>query len=168
MKNKLLATLLFAFVAIAVNGQITLPPDGNKKATVSEYIGITEVKISYSRPAVNGREGKIWGQLVHYGFSDLGYGTSKAAPWRAGANENTTIEFSTDVTIEGKSLAKGKYGFFIAMGPEKATLIFSKFNTAWGSFYYDEKEDALRVDVPLENLEESVENLKITMTSLPI
>jgi len=58
---------------------------------------------------------KIWGQLAHYGFSDLAYGTSKAGPWRAAANENTTIEFSSDVTIEGKPLSKGKYGFFIAL-----------------------------------------------------
>jgi tetratricopeptide (TPR) repeat protein len=143
-----------------VNGQITLPADTNKKASVSEYIGITHVKIAYSRPEVKGREGQIWGKLVHYGFADLHYGTSKAAPWRAGANENTTIEFSTDVTIENKPLPKGKYGFFIAMGAEKATLVFSKVNTAWGSFYYDDKDDALRVEVPVLKLNESVERLK--------
>jgi len=160
MKNKLIAIILFAFVTITGNAQITLPPDGNKKASISENIGITKVQMEYSRPAVNGREGQIWGKLVHYGFADLGYGTSKAAPWRAGANENTAIEFSTDVLIEEKPLAKGKYGFFIAMGPEKATLIFSKFNTAWGSFYYDKKDDALRVEVSVKKLEESVERLK--------
>jgi hypothetical protein len=43
--------------------------------------------------------------------------------------------------VEGKPIAAGKYGFFIAMGPEKATLVFSKFSTAWGSFYYDAKDD---------------------------
>jgi hypothetical protein len=143
-----------------VNGQITLPADANKKASVSEYIGITRVKIDYSRPEVKGREGQIWGKLVHYGFADLHYGTSKSAPWRAGANENTTIEFSTDVAIENKPLPKGKYGFFIAMGAEKATLVFSKVNTAWGSFYYDDKDDALRVEVPVLKLNESVERLK--------
>ncbi len=160
MKNNQIATFLFAICSIGLNGQITLPADGNKKASISENIGITEVKMEYSRPGVKGREGQIWGKLVHYGFVDLGYGTSKAAPWRAGANENTTIEFSTDVSIEDKPLAKGKYGFFIAMDPEKATLVFSKFNTAWGSFYYDEKDDALRVEVPVLQLEESVERLK--------
>lgn len=98
--------------------------------------------------------------MVHYGFADLHYGTSKAAPWRAGANENTTIEFSSEVLIEGKALPAGKYGFFIAMGAEKATLVFSKFNTAWGSFYYDPKDDVLRVEVPVQKLNESVERLK--------
>ncbi|NKI31319.1 DUF2911 domain-containing protein [Croceivirga thetidis] len=160
MKNKFIVTLLFMVCSIGMKGQITFPPDGNKKASVSEYIGITEVKINYSRPGVKGREGQIWGKLVHYGFADLGYGTSKAAPWRAGANENTTIEFSTDVLIQDKILQKGKYAFFIAMGEEKATLVFSKFNNAWGSFYYKEENDALRVEVPVVKVEESVERLK--------
>jgi len=159
MKN-----LCFIFLITCINAicqaQITLPPDGNKKASVSENIGITTVKVDYSRPAVNGREGKIWGNLVHYGFADLHYGTSKAAPWRAGANENTTIEFSTEAFVEDKAIPAGKYGFFIAMGPDQATLIFSKFNSAWGSFYYDPKDDALRVEVPVEKLERSVERLK--------
>ena len=160
MKNKIIIITLLVFASTALRAQITFPADGNKKASVSEYIGITEVKINYSRPGVKGREGKIWGQLVHYGFQDLGYGTSKAAPWRAGANENTTIEFTSDVFIENQPLPKGKYGFFIAMGPEKATLVFSKHNTAWGSFYYDEKDDALRVEVPVRKQDESVEWLK--------
>lgn len=140
-------------------GQITMPADNNKKASVSEQVGITQVTVRYSRPSVNGREGKIWGALVHYGFRDLHYGTSKAAPWRAGANENTTIDFSTPVQIEGRALAAGTYGFFIAMSPDTATLIFSRVNTAWGSFYYDPKDDALRVKVPVMPLPTSIERL---------
>src|ERR1041384_6093557 len=140
MKTFLQVLCIILFISLPAQAQITTPPaGGNKKASVSERIGITDVTIDYDRPAVNGREGKIWGEVVHYGFADLGYGTSKAAPWRAGANENTTIQFSTDVTVEGKALPEGKYGFFVAMGKEKATLVFSKFNTAWGSFYYDPK-----------------------------
>src|SRR5215204_5278802 len=92
------ATIFFFLIAVTAQSQITLPADGNKKASVSENIGITTVKVDYSRPGVKGREGKIWGSVVHYGFADLHYGTSKAAPWRAGANENTTIEFSSDVS----------------------------------------------------------------------
>lgn len=136
----------------------------SKVATVSEQIGIANVAISYSRPAVNGREGKIWGELVPYGFVDYHYGTSKAAPWRAGANENTTIEFSTDVTIEGKPLAAGNYGFFVGMGAETATLVFSKNNNSWGSFYYDAAGDALRVEVPVGKANEPVEWLKYEFT----
>ena len=160
MKKITIASLLITLIEITAHSQITLPVDDNKKASVSEDIGITTVKIDYSRPGVKGREGKIWGNLVHYGFADLHYGTSKAAPWRAGANENTTIEFSSEVLIEGKTIQAGKYGFFVAMGPEKATLVFSKFNTAWGSFYYNPKDDALRVEVTVQKLNENVERLK--------
>jgi tetratricopeptide (TPR) repeat protein len=158
--NRILLSLLCFSLSISAISQITLPADGNKKASVSENIGITTVKIDYNRPGVKGREGKIWGNLVHYGFADLHYGTSKAAPWRAGANENTTVEFSSDVSVEGKPLKAGKYGFFIAMGQEKATIVFSNFSTAWGSFYYDPKDDALRVEVPVEKTNENVEWLK--------
>lgn len=161
MRKQFTILLAALTLSVALHAQITMPPaGGNKKASVAERIGITDVKIDYDRPAVNGREGKIWGGVVHYGFADLDYGTSKAAPWRAGANENTTFSFSTDVSVEGKMLPAGKYGFFIAMGPEKATLIFSKYNTAWGSFYYDPKDDALRVEVPVVKVSESVERLK--------
>jgi hypothetical protein len=133
---------------------------GDRKASVSERIGITDVTIHYDRPGVKGREGKIWNNLIHAGYKDLGFGTSKAAPWRAGANENTTITFSTDVMVEGKSLKAGTYGFFIAMGNDDATLIFSNNSTSWGSFFYDPKEDALRVTVKTVPLNESVEWLK--------
>ena len=160
MNKKLLLTACLLLAGTIAFSQITFPPGGpNRKASVSQQIGITDVRIDYNRPVVNGREGKIWGELVHYGFADLHYGTSKAAPWRAGANENTTFTLSTDVFIEGKPLKAGKYGFFIAMGPEKATIIFSNVSTAWGSFYYDSKDDALRVDAPVVKLPESIERL---------
>jgi hypothetical protein len=153
--------LLLFITLMQSEAQVVKPASGgSKKALVMEQIGITDVTIDYYRPAVNGREGKIFGEVVHYGFADLGFGTTKAAPWRAGANENTTIEFSKDVMIEGKLLPAGKYGFFIAMGKEKATIIFSKHTTAWGSFYYDPKDDALRAEVPVLKINEPVERLK--------
>jgi hypothetical protein len=137
-----------------------LPQGGNKRASVSEDVGITHVTITYNRPRVKGRDGKIWGTLIPVGYTDQGFGTSKAAPWRAGANENTTIEFSTDVMIEGQPLPAGKYGFFIAYDPNESTLIFSKNSTSWGSFYYNPDEDALRVKVKPQNLDQKVEWLK--------
>lgn len=124
-----------------------LPSGGNKKAWVGERVGLTDISIHYDRPAVKGRDGKIWGQLIHKGFIDQNFGSSKAAPWRAGSNENTTIEFSTDVKIEGQPLKAGRYGFFIAYDSLQPTIIFSNNSTSWGSYYYDEKEDALRVKV---------------------
>jgi tetratricopeptide (TPR) repeat protein len=148
-------------LSLSIAAQLTTSADGgNKKASVSEQIGITDVTIHYDRPAVKGREGKIWNDLVHVGYKDLGFGTSKAAPWRAGANENTTITFSTDVKIEGQPLKAGKYGLFAAMGQGDATLIFNNNSSSWGSYYYDPKEDALKVNVKTKMLKESVERLK--------
>jgi hypothetical protein len=162
---------LFAFIFVSlisdsqVNPLSAPPPGGNKKALVGERIGITDVTIRYDRPGVKGRDGKIYGTpVVHNGFEDLGFGSSKAAPWRAGANENTTIEFSTNVKVEGKDLAAGKYGFFIAYGKDECTVIFSKENGAWGSFFYNDKEDALSVKVKPVSLDKQVEWLKYEFT----
>lgn len=162
MKQKIYLAAFAMLMNVCVFSQsLTTPPDGgNKKASVSERIGVTDIIIHYDRPGVKGREGKIWNNLVHTGFKDLGFGTSKAAPWRAGANENTTITFSTDVMVEGKPLNAGTYGFSIAMGNGDATLIFSNNSTSWGSFFYDSTEDALRVTVKTEPLAENVEWLK--------
>ena len=163
MKQKLTLLSMLIFICIFSFSQIpltVLPSGGNKKAITGEQIGLTKVVINYDRPGVKGREGKIWGQLIPVGYSDQGFGSSKAAPWRAGANENTTIEFSTDVKIEGQSLAAGKYAFFIAYDPNESTLIFSKNFTSWGSFFYNEKEDALRVKVKPVATDRSVEWLK--------
>jgi hypothetical protein len=120
MKKIFAVAFIAAFFQLSFTGlthaQLTSLPDaGNKRATVSEGIGITDVTIHYNRPHVRGREGHIWGELIPPGYVDQGFGTSKAAPWRAGANENTWIEFSTDVTIEGQPLAAGKYGFFCGL-----------------------------------------------------
>jgi Protein of unknown function (DUF2911) len=142
----------------------TLPDGGNKKAMVAERVGLTDISIHYNRPRVKGREGKIWGELVPFGLSDQGFGTSKAAPWRAGANECTTIEFSTDISVEGKNLPAGKYGFFIIPGRDESTLIFSKNNTAWGSFFYDPSEDVLRVTSKQRVMDKSVEFLQYVFT----
>lgn len=73
--------------------------------------------------------------LFTKGFVDQGFGSRKPAPWRAGANENTTIEFDNDVKVEGQTLPKGKYGFFIAYDSLQSTVIFSKRSDAWGSFF---------------------------------
>jgi tetratricopeptide (TPR) repeat protein len=159
---RILVLLMFAVPGLSQIMPLTLTPDGgNKKASVSEQIGIVKISITYGRPGVKGREGKIYNTPVaHYGFVDLGHGTSNAAPWRAGANENTAITFSHPVKIEGQDLPAGSYGFFIALGEEESTLIFSKVSNSWGSFYYDAAEDALSVTVKNVPLDKSVEWLK--------
>ncbi|MBL0211302.1 MAG: DUF2911 domain-containing protein [Holophagaceae bacterium] len=131
---------------------LTLPPSGdNQKASVTQHIGLVKVTVSYSSPRVHrageDRTGKIWGELVPYGLSDLGFNDCKECPWRAGANENTVFKITHDVKIEGKPLAAGSYGLHMIPGPETFTVIFSKDSSAWGSYWYTPKEDVLRVDV---------------------
>lgn len=160
MKKSTLS-ILFLFIGQLASAQLTFPANGGStKGSVSEDIGLTRVTVDYGRPAVRGREGKIWGETVYVGYApNPGFGSATKIPWRAGANENTTITFSTDVTIEGKKLAAGKYGFFIAYDPKECTLIFSKDTEAWGAFYYNEKNDVLQVKVKPKPVNESMERL---------
>jgi len=153
----LLLGCLFSTVVIAQS--ITLPPSGeNQKASVSQWMGLVKVNITYNSPDVtspNGedRSGKIWGQLVPWGMVNLGFGTAKESPWRAGANENTVFYASHDINIEGQKLSSGHYGIHIIPNETGSwTLIFSKDYSSWGSFFYNPDEDALRVEVnPVES-----------------
>jgi hypothetical protein len=148
-----LIALAVLSAATGARGQsLTLPPSGdNQKASASQHIGPVVVSVSYSSPRVHAggqdRSGKIWGELVPYGLSDLGFNDCKACPWRAGANENTVFTVSHDVKVEGKPLPAGSYGLHMIPGKESFTVIFSKNAGSWGSYWYDPKEDALRVDV---------------------
>ena len=137
--------------------ELSTPPNGdNEHATVSQWIGPVKISIDYHSPKVhnpddNDRTGHIWGELVHYGFADEGFGPTKGAPWRAGANESTSITFSSDVKVEGKDLKAGTYALFLDVektGPWN--WVFSN-HLGWGSFQYDPQDDALRVPVTPED-----------------
>jgi Protein of unknown function (DUF2911) len=150
-RHPLLAAISLLICPLALGSQtaVTLP-EASPAASVSQTVGISTVTVTYHRPSVLGRE--VWGRLVPYGFSDLGFGTSKAAPWRAGANENTLITFQHDVSVAGMPLKAGTYGLFMALSPEgTVTVIFSHDTGAWGSFFYDAARDALRVPVKWED-----------------
>jgi len=140
MFRRSLRAFLFGLLMAAMSGVspaqsfvLDLPLQ-SQRAQISQRIGITDITISYHRPLVNDR--KVWDALVPDG-----------KVWRAGANENTTITFSDPVMIEGKPLDRGTYGLHMIPTAEEWTIIFSKNSTSWGSFTYDEKEDALRVTV---------------------
>lgn len=127
---------------ILAAGAITLPgqslvmsiPRQSQRATVSQRVALTDITIVYHRPLVGGRE--IWGAVAPYG-----------EVWRAGANENTTIEVSDPVTVDGQLLSKGIYGLHMIPSSDFWTIIFSKNASSWGSFSYGTSEDALRLDV---------------------
>jgi len=138
---KLLVRALFVVEGLLLLGSLAQAqsfvldlPRPSQHAIITQRIGITDVTINYHRPMVNKR--KIWGGVVPYG-----------QVWRAGANENTTIQFMDPVTIEGKPLPKGTYGLHMIPGENECTVIFSRNSTSWGSFTYDQAEDALRVTV---------------------
>jgi Protein of unknown function (DUF2911) len=162
--KQLTATVISFFLCISLFAQMDVPPSGgNPRAMISEEVGITSITIKYGRPDVNKREGKVYGDgnLVPYGFNTLSFITNRnTAPWRAGANEATTISFEHDVKIEGKDLKAGTYALFMAIGATDVTLIFSRQTEAWGTFYYKEEDDVLRVNVKPVALDKSVEWLK--------
>jgi tetratricopeptide (TPR) repeat protein len=137
-------TVIFTIAAIccllftSVDAQPSLTqPDLSQKASITQTIGLTDITINYHRPLVKGRA--VWGSLVPY-----------KQVWRAGADENTTIEFSTAVKINGNDLPAGKYGLHTIPTDNEWTIIFSKDNSAWGSYFYDQSHDALRVQVKPE------------------
>jgi len=130
---------------------VTTPRTPSPAASVTQTVGISTVTVSYSRPSVKGRE--IWGKLVPYGWNVQAFGAGNSAPWRAGANENTTIKFSHDAKVEGQPVPAGEYGlFFVINADNTAEVILSKNYRSWGSFWYDEKYDLMRAKISLREI----------------
>src|SRR4051794_30483670 len=153
----LLLSSLFVDSALAqVHSELALPPDGkNQRAEVAQWIGLVKVTVDYHSPNVHGRgadrAGHIWGELVQYGLFDEGFGPSRATPWRAGANETTTVSFSHDVKIGGRDVRAGTYGLFLEVQPSGRpwTWILST-QAGWGAYQYDPKYDVVRVSAAPE------------------
>jgi tetratricopeptide (TPR) repeat protein len=153
----LAAVAVVAFAAAASAQHLTLPRQGeNQRSEVRQRIGLVDVAVTYGSPDVHApdggdRRGKIWGQLVPWGYADLGFGTCGAkCPWRGGADENTVFATTHDLEVEGEPLAAGRYGLHFLPGESEWTVIFSRDADSWGSFFYDEANDALRVTVKPE------------------
>ncbi len=132
---------VLALAGLVLSGEVALAqlpplnlPQASQAASVKQEIGLTDITIDYHRPAVNKR--KVWGDLVPYG-----------QVWRAGANENTTITFSSPATVGGKTLPAGTYGLHMLPTEKDWSVMLSSVATAWGSFSYDEKEDLVRFTV---------------------
>lgn len=135
MKNPFFTLLLLMFgMSSSVSAQDVELPRISPKASVFYTVGMTEVAIHYGAPAVNER--KIWGGLVPYDKI-----------WRAGANEATTVSFSTDVNLEGQTVRAGKYSLFFIPGEVEWTVILNKATDLWGAYGYDEEKDEVRFTV---------------------
>ncbi len=156
MKSLLTLSLCLLLGTLGLSAQQLELPQKSPKASVSYMVGLTKVTVDYSSPAVHDRE--IWGQLVPYG-----------EVWRAGANEATTVEFSTDVKVEGENLPAGKYAFFLIPEKEgKWTAIFNKVADQWGAYNYDDGKDALRVKVETKTANDSEERLNYSIVDQAI
>jgi hypothetical protein len=147
------ALLLYAWLPLSSSAQgITTPRAASPAAKISQTIGLSTVTVSYSRPAVKGRE--VWGKLVPYGWNVQPFGAQNKAPWRAGANENTTIEFSHEANFQGTPVPAGTYGlFFVIHADNTGEVVLSKEYRAWGSFWYDASEDLMRAPVQIRDIQ---------------
>jgi len=149
----LLAAVMHSGAALGQElSELSTPPNGlNQKSEVSQWIGPVKITISYHSPNVHGgdsgadRTDHIWGELLKYGFFDEGFGPSHATPWRAGANESTTITLSHDVKVGGKDLRAGTYALFLDLEPTGPWSWIFSTQVGWGAYQYDPKFDALRV-----------------------
>lgn len=128
------AVLAVAILAGASSGADLKLPRPSQKAQVMQTVGLTDVTITYSRPGVKGRV--IWGELVPYD-----------KVWRTGANEATSIAFSTDVKVDGHPLKAGTYSIHTIPAKDEWTVIFNTEAELWGSYAYNDSADALRIKV---------------------
>jgi predicted negative regulator of RcsB-dependent stress response len=149
-----LFALCFCFIAaehISIAQGITVPRTASPAASVSQTVGISTVKVIYSRPSVKGRA--IWGELVPYGWNVQPFGNFKEAPWRSGANENTVIEFSHAAKVQGKEVPAGTYGLFFVINKDNSgEVIISKDHRAWGSFWYEKEHDLMRAPIQIRDV----------------
>lgn len=137
-KIQSLFIILIAFISLPALSQDKKP--ASPKETLNATLDGVKTTIVYHRPSAKGR--KVMGDLVPFG-----------QVWRTGANDATTIEFSTAVTIEGKTLPAGKYSLFTIPGASEWIVIFNKDAKQWGAYDYKEKEDALRVSTKSNNVD---------------
>jgi len=149
----LLFALLFAVGPVSASRLSAQTPQVNFPAaspacTLKQRIGLTDIEVVYSRPGVKNRT--VFGGIVPYG-----------QVWRTGANQATTISFSTPVKLEGVEISAGKYALFTIPGEKEWTVIISKNAAQWGSFQYNEKDDVTRFKVNPVTLAESIETFTI-------
>ena len=154
MKKIIIALAIF-IANFTIEAQVKTPAP-SPKATIMQTVGLTDVEVVYSRPAAKGRP--VFGNLVPFGKL-----------WRTGANANTTISFSDDVVIDGKTLKKGKYALFTIPKIESWEIIFYTTTDNWGvPEEFKETNVALRTTVKEEALPKAVESFTIGINTLDL
>lgn len=154
-------------VVFMLHGQaLRIPSNTNFKCSAGREISGVRIDVKWNAPGVKGRDGKIWGtDIAYFGTQVLGYGSEVESPWRAGADECTTITLSEDVTINGTLLKAGSYAFFIELQDGEAELIFNKNTAAWGTYFYDKSLDVLRVKTKIVKDQPMVERLDFVFSN---
>lgn len=147
----MVCTILLLSLGSCAQGDKSQRP--SPPALVKQKVGSTEISIDYSQPSVKGRTIGV----------DLE--PKDGEVWRTGANEATVFEVDNDVKVEGKALAKGKYGLFTIMNGDDWTIIFNKTWKQWGAFKYNEADDALRVNVKAGKADPFAEKMTFTISA---
>jgi len=151
--KKIMLTAVFAFTTLAMQAQVKTP-QASPSTKIEQVVGLTDVEIDYSRPSAKGRT--VYGELVPYGKL-----------WRTGANANTTITFSEDVVIDGKTLKKGKYALYTLPKADSWDVIFYADTDNWGlPENWDDAKVALRTTVKPETLNRKVETFTIGVNNV--
>lgn len=151
--KKLFLALALSTAFFISNAQVKTP-QSSPLSKVEQIVGLTNVQIEYSRPSIKGRT--VYGDLVPYGKN-----------WRTGANANSTISFSDDVTINGKELKAGKYALFTTPKADSWDVIFYTDTNNWGlPESWDESKVALKTTVKPETLSKSVETFTIELANI--
>jgi hypothetical protein len=127
-------TYSLLFLVFGLSTAQAQKPIASPRDSVTANIAGATISVNYGSPSVKGRQ--IWGKLVPY-----------AQVWRAGANEATRFKTDKAISIQGKTLAAGEYGFFVIPSDGQWTIIFNKTAAQWGAYEYAQKQDVLRVTV---------------------
>ena len=152
MKKIVVALALF-MISIVGNSQVRTP-QASPKTLLNQLVGLTDVEIEYSRPSAKGRI--VFGELVPFGRL-----------WRTGANANTTISFSEDVVIDGKTLKKGKYALYTLPRIDTWEVVFYTKTDNWGNpDTFSEENVALRAIVKPELTARNIETFTIDINNL--
>lgn len=154
MKKLLVSTTLFMCI-LATNAQAQIQiPQTSAKTLITQTVGLTDVKISYSRPGIKGRT--VYGELVPYGKM-----------WRTGANENTILDFSTDFKFGGTDVKRGKYALYTLPKADNWEVILYNDINNWGlPEKWDDSKVVARVNAKPESLSRSIENFSLGFNNI--
>lgn len=145
--------ILFCLVFFEAFSQVNTP-SASPRSTITQQVGLTKIEIDYSRPSARGR--KIIGGLVR--FDEI---------WRTGANKNTTVSFSDDVVVAGKTLTSGKYGLYtLPSSDEWEVFFYKKNNVGNAAANWEEDQVALSVFVKPVYFDTMVETFTISFSDL--